>query len=100
MPVAEAVVYTSGVLGFISGAVSGYRHSVQLGCGGAGIGFVLGVAGFFALYFPYVCCFTRVEIPEQGYSISGLGKYLFFPVMGVILVVAALAPWLAVGVFV
>ena len=99
MVVAEVVVYTCGMLGCVSGAASGFRHSFLLAGIGAGIGFVLGLASFIALAFPFMWCCTRIEMPEQIYSMTRLGKWLFFPVMVIILIVAALAPWFAVGLF-
>jgi hypothetical protein len=100
MHVAEAVVYASGLLGCVSGAASGARHSLVLGIGGAVAGLDLGVVSFFALAFPYVWCFTRVEMPGRLFSMSRLGKWLFLPVMAVILLAAALGSWFAVGLLV
>ena len=100
MSVLEMVVYACGLMGCVSGAASGLRRSFIFGGLGAGIGFVLGIAIFLALAFPYMWCFTRNEMSEQIYSMSRLGKYLFFPVMVVILIFAALTPWFAVGLFV
>lgn len=100
MPIAEGVVYACGLLGCVSGAASGARHSLMLGVGGAVVGFVLGIVCFLALAFPYFWCFTRVEMPERLFSMSPLGKWLFVPVMAVILFAAALGPWFAVGLFV
>jgi hypothetical protein len=100
MQVAEAVLGASALFGCVSGAASGARESIALGVVGAGVGFVLGALCFFALEFPYLWCFTRVEMPGPCYSMTGLGKWLFFPLMAVILLAAAVLPWLAVGLFV
>jgi hypothetical protein len=96
----EIFVAASSLSGCVSGAASGSRHSILLAGIGAGIGLVLGLACFVALAFPFAWCTTRIEMPEQVYSTSPLGKWLFFPVMIVVLGFAIIAPWFAVGLFV
>ena len=95
LPIAHLFVVASALLGCASGAVSGYHHSLVLAGLGAVGGFMWGTACFIGVTFPYVWCFTHVEMSGHVYSISKLARALFFPTMVVILVLATFVPWYA-----
>src|SRR5258707_316304 len=52
--VAPLVAVGCGVVAIVSGAASGGRHSIAFAAICACVGFVLGIASYFGVVFPYV----------------------------------------------
>jgi hypothetical protein len=97
MSLVPVAALASAVFGCVSGAISGYRDSWTLAGQGAIFGFLWGIGCFIGLAFPYAWFFTRVEMPENVWSMSKTGRALFVPVMIVIFAVAILGPWYGMG---
>jgi hypothetical protein len=101
--VAPVFAVGCGIIASISGAASGGRHSIVLASVGACVGLVLGIASYFGVVIPYVgwlIWHDKTYHPTPRDNPPRLWALFFLPAMFATLVLAALLPWIVIGLFV